>query len=80
MLYAVLQALETLRMCGSCHAGHVRRGRPSIHFLHVYAPAEPITKIIQVVAQKQKIRALKMTTIVIIIVITSILITVTENF
>ena len=48
VVYAVFRALETLRMCGSCHAGHIRRGRPSMHFLRVYAPAEPITMIIVV--------------------------------
>ena len=34
---------RTLRMCGSCHAGHIRRGRPGVRVLRVYAPAEPIT-------------------------------------
>ena len=34
---------RTLRMCGSCHAGHIRRGRPGVRFLRVYASAEPIT-------------------------------------
>ena len=43
VVYAVFRALETLPTCGSCHAGHIRRGRPSMHFLRVYVPAEPIT-------------------------------------
>ena len=37
-------------MCSLCnsfdtpnHAGHIRRGRPSMHLLRVYAPAEPIS-------------------------------------
>ena len=32
VVYAVFRALETSRMCGSSHAGHIRRGRPSMHF------------------------------------------------
>ena len=50
-VYVVFRALETLRMRGSRHAGHIRRGRPIMHVLRVYAPAEPITmeKIIMIV-------------------------------
>ena len=43
VVYAVFRARGTPRMCGSSHAGHIRRGRPSMHFLRVYAPAEPRT-------------------------------------
>ena len=28
---------------GSCHEGHITRGRPNMHFLRVYAPTEPTT-------------------------------------
>ena len=42
-IYAVFRALETLRRCASCHASHIRRGRQSMHFFSVYAPAEPGT-------------------------------------
>ena len=41
VVYAVFRAFEAPRMCGSSHAGHIRRGRPS-----VYVPAEPITTIV----------------------------------
>ena len=44
VVYAVFRAPETLRMRGSCHANHIRRGRPGVHFLRVYAPAEPLTR------------------------------------
>ena len=40
---AIFRALEAPRMCGLSHAGHIRRGRPSMHLLGVYAPLEPIS-------------------------------------
>ena len=43
VVYAVFRALKTPRMCGSSHAGHIRRGRPSMHCLRVYALWGPIT-------------------------------------
>ena len=48
VVYAVFRARGTPRMCGSSHAGHIRRGRPSMVLLRVYAPAEPITIILNV--------------------------------
>ena len=52
MVYAVFWALETLRMCGPCHAGHIRKGRPRTHFLRVYAPAEPSTIPVAIASNK----------------------------
>ena len=47
----VFRAFETPRMRGSSHAGHIRRGRPSMHFLRVYAPAEPITTVVKIMVE-----------------------------
>ena len=52
VVYAVFWALETLRMCGPCHAGHIRKGRPRTHFLRVYAPAEPRTILVAIASNK----------------------------
>ena len=46
-VYAVFRALETPRLRGSSHSGHIRRGRP--HLLRVYPPATPITIAIIVI-------------------------------
>ena len=74
VVYAVFRALGTLRTCGSCHAGHIRRGRPSMHFLRVYAPAEPVTIIITAIAIAIVIVIIIVIVIVIVIVITIIVI------
>ena len=44
-VYAVFRALQTPPVRGSSHAGHIWRGRPSMHFFRVYAPSEPVTII-----------------------------------